>query len=320
MNKSQGVTATQQSLAALLAAHGLKYGIAKAHQPAKFELNKGYPFTTQLSHMLQLQERMNRDTAPHWRTAGFAWMRAAMVEGVEGLCHYDSWKWWKKGKPDLKQAMFELVDIWHFNLSWYMVRFERFGHDDETLLTAIVRRVVEAAHQLSLKPEPVDKDEAVNKAFEKLVGAAVSGVPDLNAFIELCVLLELSLDDLYKGYLQKNLLNFFRQKYGYKTGTYLKNWKGGLEDNVYLDTAYAEIVKTLDFGSPTAIPELEKRLWDALTAHYTEACEGHYCLTAEGKGHVIGTKDSFGRFLTLAGVPITVSERDTLRPLPIAEK
>jgi len=36
---------------------------------------------------------------------------------------------------------------------------------------------------------------------------------------------------LYKRYVVKNQLNTFRQKNGYKDGSYIKNW-GGVEDNV----------------------------------------------------------------------------------------
>jgi len=36
---------------------------------------------------------------------------------------------------------------------------------------------------------------------------------------------------LYKRYVIKNQLNTFRQKNGYKDGSYIKNWDG-VEDNV----------------------------------------------------------------------------------------
>jgi hypothetical protein len=40
-------------------------------------------------------------------------------------------------------------------------------------------------------------------------------------------------EDLYVGYISKNVLNTFRQDNGYQTGTYIKNWDG-VEDNEYL--------------------------------------------------------------------------------------
>jgi len=43
--------------------------------------------------------------------------------------------------------------------------------------------------------------------------------------------LDIDVEDLYKRYVVKNQLNTFRQKNGYKDGSYRKNW-GGVEDNV----------------------------------------------------------------------------------------
>src|SRR5919198_3210890 len=69
--------------------------------------------------MLDLQESMNRKIHPHWDGAGFAFLRAVLVESVEALDHY-GWKWWKAHTPDLAQLRIELVDIWHFLLSHYL--------------------------------------------------------------------------------------------------------------------------------------------------------------------------------------------------------
>jgi hypothetical protein len=55
---------------------------------------------------------------------------------------------------------------------------------------------------------------------------------------------ELSFDELYKTYIGKNVLNFFRQDHGYKEGSYIKIWNGK-EDNEYL----SEILAKLDADS-----------------------------------------------------------------------
>jgi hypothetical protein len=41
------------------------------------------------------------------------------------------------------------------------------------------------------------------------------------------------LDELYRLYVGKNILNRFRQDHGYKEGTYIKIWQGE-EDNVVM--------------------------------------------------------------------------------------
>ena len=52
----------------------------------------------------------------------------------------------------------------------------------------------------------------------------------------------MSFEQLYRGYVGKNVLNFFRQDNGYKDGSYRKHWHDGREDNEHL----VEAVLSLD--------------------------------------------------------------------------
>ena len=60
-------------------------------------------------------------------------------------------------------------------------------------------------------------------------------------FANLLELLEMDFDYLYRMYVGKNVLNFFRQDHGYKEGSYIKVW-GGREDNEHL----AELLGEMD--------------------------------------------------------------------------
>ncbi len=51
---------------------------------------------------------------------------------------------------------------------------------------------------------------------------------------------ELDFDALYRRYVGKNVLNFFRQDHGYKDGSYIKIWDGE-EDNVHLMAVLKEL-------------------------------------------------------------------------------
>ena len=62
---------------------------------------------------------------------------------------------------------------------------------------------------------------------------------------KIMVLLEMDFDHLYRMYVGKNVLNFFRQDHGYKDGSYIKVW-GEREDNEHL----AELLTTLDSTNP----------------------------------------------------------------------
>lgn len=43
--------------------------------------------STQLATMLSLQDGMNKKVNPDWLNAGYAFLRAAMIELVEGIEH-----------------------------------------------------------------------------------------------------------------------------------------------------------------------------------------------------------------------------------------
>jgi hypothetical protein len=72
-------------------------------------------------------------------------------------------------------------------------------------------------------------------------------------------LMNMDLDELFRQYVGKNTLNFFRQDHGYKEGTYIKIWNGE-EDNEVL----AKLVNTLDAGAS----DFQQQLYAALEAKY----------------------------------------------------
>jgi hypothetical protein len=69
----------------------------------------------------------------------------------------------------------------------------------------------------------------------------------------------MNIDDLYRGYVGKNTLNFFRQDHGYKDGSYIKVWNGK-EDNEHL----VDVVKNLD----TEHAGFAKLVYQGLEARY----------------------------------------------------
>jgi hypothetical protein len=232
--------------------------------PATFDESA---FRAQLAVMLSMQDGMNRVVFADWAERRLAWHRAIYVEAAEFLEHLGAWKWWKKGSPDMRQACMELIDIWHFGLSWYI---ERFGQpvDSEALETAITRRVKAALGSMpasnrsngsDAEVAPLDIDE-IHRQVDRLVAQAGNRLFDTEAFVRLVFACGMSFDDLFAGYVGKNMLNRFRQMNGYKTGTYIKIW-GEHEDNVHLD----EIVVSIR-GVPAQ--ELGDRVMIALAERY----------------------------------------------------
>lgn len=190
--------------------------------------------------MLDMQDKMNAKVHPEWKTQGFAWHRAIFVECAEMMDHY-GWKWWKRQDPDVEQVKLELVDIFHFGLSLDHLT----GASYEVLAEQIASNMT------------VEKSGDFLGALEKFAVATLGGKCfHSRLFAQLMVDVDMTFDDLYVGYIGKNVLNFFRQDNGYKDGSYRKHWHDGREDNEHL----VEIIASLDASSESFADDLQKAL------------------------------------------------------------
>ena len=186
---------------------------------------------TAVKTMLDLQDKMNTKVHPNWREQGYEWYRAAWIECAE-LMDHAGYKWWKHAEPDIEQIQLEVVDIWHFGMSALLVGNE----NTDTLATDIVTDLsAESDASLSLL-----------EASEALASACITSESfSTSAFLNLMRASDLSFDQLYRMYVGKNVLNFFRQDHGYKDGSYVKVWDGR-EDNEHL----SDILSGLDASDP----------------------------------------------------------------------
>ena len=198
----------------------------------------------QLLVMLEMQDAMNARVNPDWRSAGNAWYRAIWTECAEMLDHY-GWKWWKHQQPDLDQVQLELVDILHFAMSDYLL------HDDDN--HAVAARI-EA--ELSA-PNPGDD---IRVAIEVMAQSTIAQQSmHFSDFATVMNLIEMDFDALYRSYVGKNVLNFFRQDHGYKDGSYIKVWQDR-EDNEHL----VEVINQLDSNDSSFRDEV----YQGLAARY----------------------------------------------------
>ena len=201
----------------------------------------------QLAVMAEMQDDHNRLVHPRWRQQGHDYYRAVWVECAELLDHY-GWKWWKRQQADLDQVKLEIIDIWHFGLS-ELLRANQF---DE--------RLAERLASALARDDALDFRVGVeNLAFKSLATQRF----DLEAFVTVMRALPMTFDELYQGYVAKNILNAFRQQHGYQDGSYRKRWHDGREDNEHL----VEIVASLDADADSFIADLG----EALAARYALA-------------------------------------------------
>jgi len=175
--------------------------------------------------MLDLQDRMNTKVHPEWREQGFEWYRAAWIECAE-LMDHAGYKWWKHADPDMEQIQLEVVDIWHFGMSAMICRS---GSLDDL--------AAQIAEDLSAKP----RESSLLEATEILAESCITTQSfSTRAFLGLMAASDLSFEQLYRMYVGKNVLNFFRQDHGYKDGSYIKIW-AGREDNEHLSDLLARL-------------------------------------------------------------------------------
>jgi dimeric dUTPase (all-alpha-NTP-PPase superfamily) len=198
----------------------------------------------QILNMLELQDSMNRKVNLEWTEAGYSWYRAIWTECAEMLDHY-GWKWWKHQKPDIAQVKLEVVDIWHFTLSDYLLRADSREE---------IARLIE--QELVHPPKTEDLREAIEELAREVLESRSACIPPFAGIMQLC---GMDFDELYRTYVGKNVLNFFRQDHGYKEGHYQKTWHGR-EDNEHL----ADILSALDALSPN----FNEEIYQSLAAAY----------------------------------------------------
>lgn len=197
--------------------------------------------------MLVMQDRMNSRVHENWQAQNFEWYRAIWTECAELIEHY-GYKWWKKQEADMEQVRLEVIDIWHFGLSALFGN----GKSIETIAGEIEAELANF-HASSL---------GVREATEALALHALDtrGFSP-SRFWQLMQASGLDFDALYGAYVGKNVLNFFRQDHGYKSGTYTKIW-GGREDNEHL----AEVVLALDKSAD----DFSAQVYEALKQRYQD--------------------------------------------------
>ncbi|MFT6208541.1 MAG: dimeric dUTPase (all-alpha-NTP-PPase superfamily) [Colwellia sp.] len=198
----------------------------------------------QIKQMLTMQDAMNTRVSDTWQENGYEWYRAIWVECAEMLDHH-GWKWWKHQEIDIAQVQLELVDIFHFGLSLRLMTGETVTSITDTLSTELTESSGEKDFKIAL--ENLASAAVTNKSFDAI------------ALADCMRLMNMDLDELFRQYVGKNTLNFFRQDHGYKEGTYIKVWHGE-EDNEVL----ANLVNTLDASAS----DFQQQLYAALEAKY----------------------------------------------------
>lgn len=202
----------------------------------------------QFRTMLQLQIGFNKSLDAAWPENPVIERDdvSAMVEEFGEYLGHTGYHWWKKTAANERQAMMELIDIWHFMMSDNIsfMDYEKVSVEEvvERLTGFYVDSWTEITQWASV-PTNAEVIQADKKGLQFLTGAAINNMAErtVDTYIEgttklflLMTAWGITFEKLYAMYVGKNALNKFRQLNGYKQGTYKKTWLDGREDNEHL--------------------------------------------------------------------------------------
>ncbi|WP_072680216.1 dUTP diphosphatase [Arcobacter sp. LA11] len=203
-------------------------------------LDEASSFPHKLEEMFLLQKELNDSTnGKNWELGvnkfgkDINWLRCIHMEVAE-LIDSTPWKHWKNinAEPDMNNIHVELVDIWHFLMS-YILQETNVPRAVSLVNTHCIYEAVEDVDVKAMVKES-EKLSYISLAIETGNMPSFSGIERfIDQFFRCCKISGLSFTWLQKLYIGKNCLNKFRQDHGYKEGTYIKEWNGD-EDNVVM--------------------------------------------------------------------------------------
>ena len=203
-------------------------------------LDEASSFPHKLEEMFLLQKKLNDSTnGKNWELGqnkfgkDINWLRCIHMEVAE-LIESTPWKHWKNinAEPDMNNIHVELVDIWHFLMS-YILQETNVPRAVSLVNTHCIYEAVEDV-DVKVMVKESEKLSYISLAIETGNMPTFSGIERfIDQFFRCCKISGLSFNWLQKLYIGKNCLNKFRQDHGYKEGSYTKIWNGD-EDNVVM--------------------------------------------------------------------------------------
>jgi dimeric dUTPase (all-alpha-NTP-PPase superfamily) len=231
-------------------------GIVEECLPLALLLDEASSFPAKLEEMFLLQKQLNDNTNElNWELGinkfgkEINWLRCIHMEVAE-LIESTPWKHWKNINAcyDIENIHIELVDIWHFLMS-YILQETNVPKAVSLVNTHCIYEAVNIDDiDIKLVISESEKLSYISLAIQTSNMPAFNGVERfIDQFFKCCKISGLSFTWLQKIYIGKNCLNKFRQDNGYKEGTYVKVWDGQ-EDNVVM-MKILEKVENLTFDT-----------------------------------------------------------------------
>lgn len=163
-----------------------------------------------IKEMLQMQSKLDEAIMKEYGlyTIYEEKLSFAILDEVGELTHElkGNWCWWKKTQPivDNAKVLEELVDVWHFVLSWQ----NNFNGGEEGLLTD--DEIMEKVDDNRWSIEEYGKGIVI-----KLADLSYSPLWKVEPLIAITEYLGFTIERVYEAYCSKNKINYQRLKEGY---------------------------------------------------------------------------------------------------------
>lgn len=163
-----------------------------------------------IKEMLQMQAKLDKAIMEEYGLFAIdeTKLSFAILDEVGELTHElkGNWCWWKKTQPqvDDEKVLGELVDIWHFVLSWQ----NNFNNSEEGLLTD--DEIMEKVDDNRWSIEEYGKGIVI-----KLADLSYSPLWKVEPLIAITECLGFTIEQVYEAYCGKNKINYQRLESGY---------------------------------------------------------------------------------------------------------
>ena len=163
-----------------------------------------------IKEMLQMQAKLDESIMKEYglNEIDEENLRMAILDEIGELTHElkGNWCWWKKTQPqvDKEKVLGELVDVWHFVLSYQ----NNFNHGEKTLLGYSYDKEIADDFLENLRA----KKYMLPIALSVLVRNKDSIIMVLVAITEY---IGFTIEQVYEAYCDKNKVNYERLKEGY---------------------------------------------------------------------------------------------------------
>ena len=164
-----------------------------------------------IKEMLQMQAKLDESIMKEYGLTEIeeAKLNIAILDEVGELTHElkGNWCWWKKTQPkvDRKKVLGELVDVWHFVLS-YTNNF----NDGESMFDTETDEF-DRGYKYYLSKTHFNKN-ALTNLYSELID---SWLEKLIILVVITEYLGFTIEQVYKAYCEKNKVNYQRLESGY---------------------------------------------------------------------------------------------------------